>query len=383
MAEMFGWPAHPDDDQVGTFIAQVEGRDYDAARRTLEAIERIGRVEVTITRRWHDLLQQALRLAEDQERLAEVTAGLASAEEHTQGELQRLAASTSTPGPQPLTVDGPPNQMAQNRDVPDTPSISNTTRSGQLRIHLLGSCRFDHQGGSLDGGNGDRAAEILRFLAAQPETGVHKEQLTARFWPDADERSSRRCLHQVIYNIRRRLQTIGADHELRFVNDHYRLGSETRWRDVDELESAMVAARRACDDGHIAGHIAACQRVNELYTGDFLADQPYAEWAEADRRYYRTLYREATEALLDHWDREGRLSRVVELAERLLVLDPADESACRRLMNAQRSLGHPQLAAVAFIALTESLSDLGLTPSDETRSLARRVCGRTAAMSDV
>jgi DNA-binding SARP family transcriptional activator len=281
-----------------------------------------------------------------------VVAGLAFDEEHVRVEILRLAA-----GPQPRVA----RQAPPDHEQPP------------LRIWLLGSCHLSFEGRCLEGGNGDRAAAVLRYLAAQPDTGVHKEQLTEQFWPDTNERSARRCLHQVIYNIRRRLQDIGADHELRFVNDRYILGSPARWRDVDELERAVTAARQACDGDEVGRVVAACQRADQLYAGDFLADHPFDEWANGPRRHYRVLFREATGMLLDRWTEDGRNGRVVELATRLLGFDPSDEAAARHLMEAQARLGQSQLAAEAYVDLGEALADLGLTPADATRAVAHRI----------
>ncbi len=63
---------------------------------------------------------------------------------------------------------------------------------------------------------------------------------------------------------------------------------------------------------------------------------------------------------------------MVELAERVLGFDPADEEAARRLMSAHHRLGHPQLAAATFAALAGSLAERGLAPSAETTALVGR-----------
>jgi DNA-binding SARP family transcriptional activator len=226
----------------------------------------------------------------------------------------------------------------------------------------------------MDLGGSDRATAVLRFLAAQPAMGVHKEQLAERFWPETGERSARRSLHQVIYNIRRRLLTIGADGELQFQNDRYLLGGGKRWRDVDAVERLMAEARSARNRGDTDAFIAAYDQVDTIYVGDFLADHLFAEWAETQRRHYRQLHREAVGVLLEHYQFQGQSCRVVHLAERLLNLDPADEDAVQRLMRAHVDLGNQHLAADVFAEQTRILADgLGVPPCPESLRLAREL----------
>jgi len=353
---MFGWSAQVAGcSRLDAFIERVSSRRYCAAGELLSSLEQSGNLTDEEAERGHELLHRIARLVEDQERLAEVASGLAAGEEQLRAELERLASKSSTCSP---------------RGVPST------CDDDSLKVWLLGSCRLSFNGRSLDGDNCDQTAAIMRFLVAQPIGGVHKEQLAAVFWPESDERSARRNLHQAVYNIRRRLHTINADQQLVFVNDRYRLGTNNRWRDVDELERAMTAARLARDEADARGAVSACERVVDLYSGDFLSDHLYDEWAEGPRRHHRLLFREAADVLLNHWWKSDRLTLVVELAERLLGVDPTDEAATRYLMNAQDRLGRPELASAAFDALTETLSELGLPPSGETTAAARKLAPR-------
>jgi len=56
----------------------------------------------------------------------------------------------------------------------------------------------------------------------------------------------------------------------------------------------MTTTRSARNRDDANTYIAAYGQVDTLYVGDFLADHPFAEWAERQRRYYRQLHREAT-----------------------------------------------------------------------------------------
>ena len=169
------------------------------------------------------------------------------------------------------------------------------------------------------------------------------------------------------------LARYGAESELIFANDHYRLGASLRpWRDVDELTRWISTVRTARRAGDHSTAMAACQQADFVYGGEFLADYPYDQWATGQREHYRVLHREAAAALLSYHAAVDDHCSILQLATRLLALDPCDEDACRHLMRAHFALGQAHLAAMAFVGLTDQLQQLyELEPSQQTVDLAR------------
>lgn len=241
-----------------------------------------------------------------------------------------------------------------------------------LSIWMFGGFKVEVRGAILIGDGTDRPSPVFRYLAAAGPTGVHKERLATQFWPDADPKTARRNLHQAIYNIRRQFGEYGAEGELMLNGDRYVLGVEgVVWRDIDEMEHLVDAARVARHDGNETASIDLYRRADAVYGGEFLSDYPYDEWAFADRERFRTLHREAAAAVLAHGREAGDQCTVLQLASRLLMLDPCDEDACRHLMRAHLALDQPHLAVMAFAALTEQLRRVhGVDPLPETSALA-------------
>lgn len=247
-----------------------------------------------------------------------------------------------------------------------------------LAIHLFGPFRIRKDGRAIDIGSRDRASEILRYLASAPDTGVHKDELVDRFWPDAADRAGKRSLHQAIYTLRRTLATHGAADELRFEGDRYSFGGPDRWRDVDRLDRcvdrarAIVAGRSSAgpDDAVGAALRAAGEEGHRLYRGHLLTDHPYDEWAESLREHHRSRHRELMAHLLDSYRDDGRPADVVRLGEWLLELDPADEDAARQVMQAQVGLGRPDAAAATFGRQAAHLQrEIGVAPSQQSKDL--------------
>jgi hypothetical protein len=55
------------------------------------------------------------------------------------------------------------------------------------------------------------------------------------------------------------------------------------WVDVEEFESRCRAGLQAERDGDLDRAVASYELASQLYDGDFLADDPYADWAAATR----------------------------------------------------------------------------------------------------
>ncbi len=318
-------------------------------------------------------LDEALRLADwcrrlsaDRQRLQHVTNDLELDEQTVRDQLfgllgGRVHRETATRAPQP----------ARRPELdPDTPQ--RPTETPRLALWVLGRFRLAVGGQVIIGGHDDRSTPVLRYLACNRGAGVHKEQLADRFWPGATARVARRNLHQSIYTIRRQLGGHGAETELVYANDHYRLGRGEVWRDIDDLTRHLEEGRRLRGIGKGQLALSHLRQADLLYEGELLADHPYDEWAYSMREHYRILHREAAAALLDVYTELSDHVSIVQVTRRLLDLDPADEDACRRLMAAQSSCGQHHLAAMTFTNLVEYLRDShGLEPSHETAQAAR------------
>lgn len=375
-------------DQLLDAAQQVSYLDYRQAVEVLRLVEGGTQGGEAMIRSANPLIRRCLRLAADRQRLEVVLDGLERDEYGARQELLALLGADTPPHPY-MTVEPEPDLLAATGSSLEPQTVSEgaeRARTGAERNHdppclaiwLLGGFKVTAQGHVVVGQESDKGSTVFRFLATLAPPGAHKEQLAAKFWPEADTRTARRNLHQAIYSIRRMLGRFGAESELVFANDHYKLGGSPRpWRDVDELTKWVETARSARRAGDDSASITAFRRADLVYTGEFLADYPYDEWAVGQREHFRTLHREAGAALLASRSAEDDHCSVLQLATRLLTFDPCDEDACRHLMKAHFALGQAHLATMAFIALSEHLDQvLELQPSQQTIDLARTLIGR-------
>jgi DNA-binding SARP family transcriptional activator len=185
---------------------------------------------------------------------------------------------------------------------------------------------------------------------------LHREQVFDAFWPDLDAEAAGANLRKAVHFAQRALEEPRlielADIVALAPNDDLTV-------DVEAFEAAATAALRDGDPG-------ACERAADVYRGELLPDDRYAEWLEPARKRLH--------------DRYSQLLRTAKLWERLVALDPTDEQAQCEIMQATLDAGNRAEAIRSFQRLRERLRiDLGVGPSARAISLYERALAAPAA----
>jgi DNA-binding SARP family transcriptional activator len=228
----------------------------------------------------------------------------------------------------------------------------------RIQIDLLGQFRVTIDGRAIpaDAWRRERGAGLVKLLALSAAHRLHREQLMEAFWPDLDTEAAGANLRKAVHFARRALGEPGllesADIVALAPNDELTV-------DVATFESAATAALRDRDR-------AACERAVDLYGGELLPDDRYAEWVEPTRKRLQ--------------DRYAQLLRTAGLWERLVALDPTDEPAQCALMQSALDAGNRAEAMRVFQRLRERLRiDLGVGPKASTIALYERALAAPAA----
>src|SRR6185312_4231257 len=101
--------------------------------------------------------------------------------------------------------------------------------------------------------------------------------------------------------------------------------------DADEFAAAATAALVRLAGGDRAAR-AALEAALARYGGDFLADEPYAEWAQAERERLRSLAERLLRALADLAAERDDPGAATAYVERLAEMEPFDSDVHRRLI---------------------------------------------------
>ena len=216
-------------------------------------------------------------------------------------------------------------------------------------------------GGWLD----QRPGQLLKYLVAGRGRSAPVEDIAEAIWPDA-ERTSVSTTRHLVHVLRGHLE---PDREpgrtsasIVSVRGGYALDPTQVTVDADEFAAAAGAAlaRLAAGDAEAP---AGLEAALALYGGDFLADEPYAEWAQDERERLRALAGRVLRALADIAAARDDLGAAGAYLERLALMEPFDSDVHRRLIALSLREGARSRAVRRYRTFADRLAHaLGATP---------------------
>lgn len=206
----------------------------------------------------------------------------------------------------------------------------------KLRLFTLGRTRLESEEGPLAGEwLSHRPGELLKYLVCERRRVVPVEDLLEVFWPTVG-RTGTTNVRQAIHTLRHRLEPRRAKHgPSSFVlarKGGYELDEANVWIDADDFEASARAGLTAAQRGDAQHAEPALTRAAALYRGDFLADEPYAEWAFAERDRLRDLAAQVLRAHASIRLAAGELDGAAEQLNRVAELEPFDMGTQRDLL---------------------------------------------------
>ncbi|MGZ8514748.1 MAG: ATP-binding protein, partial [Candidatus Limnocylindrales bacterium] len=116
------------------------------------------------------------------------------------------------------------------------------------------------------------------------------------------------------------------------------------------------------------------QQARELYRGEPLPDDRYADWAVRPRETLAQDYLSLLTRIAELEERDGRREAAIDCLREVLDLEPSDETAHRNLMRLYALGNRRQLALRQFEWLRTILArELEVEPSRESRELYREI----------
>ena len=217
-----------------------------------------------------------------------------------------------------------------------------------------------------------KSRALFGYLAVPPGQLHSREELATLLWGERADKQARHSLSQALSSIRKAL-TNGAGDALRVDGDRITLASSAVDTDVLRFERLVMQ-----------GSVESLARAADLYRGDLLSGiafqaEAYEDWLAGERARLRELALTALGKLLDHHAAAGDAERGIEVAIRLLALDPLQESVHRTLMRLYMAAGRGDAALRQYERCREVLRrELGVEPESETERLRRDIAGQRA-----
>jgi DNA-binding SARP family transcriptional activator len=229
----------------------------------------------------------------------------------------------------------------------------------RLRIFALGGMRVESREGPLKGDwLEQRPGQLLRYLVSERHRIVPTEAIGSAVWGQSGRNAPNTVRHYV-HALRERLEPDRPKHgESSFVVSRrggYTLNGERVWIDVDEFEQEATRGRVAVAGMDRAQAIERFERAAELYRDDFLADEPYADWAFAERERLRVIAGDTLRSLSALFEHEPFKS--ASYLERLGGMEPFDNDVHRDLVAALLRVGRRSRAARHYDAFRRRLMD--------------------------
>jgi DNA-binding SARP family transcriptional activator len=248
----------------------------------------------------------------------------------------------------------------------------------QLRIQVLGRAHVQSGDTSLGGRwLAQRPGQLLKFMTASRGRAVHAEEIALALWPDGGYEAAGNVRHHM-HALRRRLEPNRPKRApSEFVvtrGGGYLLDPERVTVDADEFAARARQGLVELDAGQRTRARRHLQEAVRLYGGDFMADEPYAEWALDERDRLRELVARALHGLADLDRAEGDLEAAYRDLRRLAELEPLDTHVQRELLEVCLRRGRRTEATRRFHALrVRTMRELGQGPGFTLADLADEV----------
>lgn len=306
----------------------------------------------------HGTKQRLAQATAEYQRLTSFLSALGS-------ELASLSAAVQTP----YVRDEAALHVATNIPLLALPDANQAL----VRINLLGPFRLCIAGQTITRCLPGQVQTVLRFLASQGRHPVAKDALLDLLWPEADPSVAAGRLRVLMHTLRKTTlcDNVGFKDLVVMSGNNFLLNPEVSlWIDTQEFERHWHAGWRLARSGQTAEAMREYEQAEALYAGDYLEDEPYADWTllrrEALRDAYLTILTMLATMCLEAGDDTG----AIIWSQKLLGQDNCREDAYRVLMISHHHIGQYGRAAYWYTLCVRTLArELGTEPSQETQAL--------------
>ncbi|MEZ5176423.1 MAG: tetratricopeptide repeat protein [Acidimicrobiia bacterium] len=210
------------------------------------------------------------------------------------------------------------------------------------------------------------AREVVWMLIANRFRPIHREVLIERLWPDDDPARTTNRLSVALTTIRKIFDPArihDQDYYLRADRETVMLVREHVTVDVEVFLDKAALGHRLDRSGSLDDAAAAYVAAELVYVGDFLEEQPYADWAILLREEARSEYMAIASRLAEIAEHAGDDDAAARRYLRMLERDPYDESAHMGLIGAMERTGRRGTARRLYGTYVGRMTELDVEPA--------------------
>lgn len=258
----------------------------------------------------------------------------------------------------------------------DKSQVDDEKKDEGIRVHTLGAFRVIVDGRELRKPDWSRrrARELFKLLLLNHRSAVTISEIHDKLWGERADRNIEMLVMNAASHIRRALESehkeAGSHFTLDCSDGAYTLDlGERAWIDFIRFRELVVAARRSSS---VEERSRLYAEATELYDGDFLQEDLYADWTDFQRRLLKDAFLEGLEYLSREDLRMGRLEQAIAGARRILQHDDTSETAYRILLQGLTQCGrHGEARRVLEQCRIAFARELGKEPPEPLLELMR------------
>lgn len=245
----------------------------------------------------------------------------------------------------------------------------------ELRIVTLGRTQVASREGDIGGKwLEQRPGQVLKFMLTERHRVVHADEIAEAIWPNADVRVTGNVRH-AIHVLRDRVQPARTNRaDSWFVLSRqggYALDSRRVRIDADSFEQHVNEGLAAYADNQIEAAERSLESGMALYGGEFLADEPYADWCLVERDRLRDLASQALRALIDIKVAGPAPHDAADYLQRLAEMHPYDSEINREAIQSMLARGRRSEAVRRYALLRKRMvREFGIEPDFRLTDLA-------------
>jgi DNA-binding SARP family transcriptional activator len=245
-----------------------------------------------------------------------------------------------------------------------------------LEVRLFGGLTVSVNGSPVGPFPTRWSGGLLAYLALNKGHSIHRDVLTAQFWPEDPDARARKGLRNALWRVRKTIEPreVPPGSFLMVTGRNVGLRRENVWIDVEAFDGRMALLRREEENSIRLADLEECVG---LYRGHFMEGLDFP-WCTFERERLRLGFLTTLEYLLDYHLGQGDWGRAIHTGRTILNHDPLRENVHRCLMVCHHLMGNRPLAIQQYRACAEVLDDeLGLEPMQATKDLYRDILAET------
>lgn len=232
------------------------------------------------------------------------------------------------------------------------------------KLQLLGppALKVDDESATL---HSAKTLALLAYLVLEAETPQHRETLAGLFWGKSSEQRARHSLRQALYSLRQALQEL-ADECMPTTAKTISFRPQSNFQ-VDALQFLAAAESQDVDD---------LRRASTLYRGPLLEGvsltgcPAFEEWLFFRRDTLEQKALTVLQRLVEHLIQEQKYREARDTAQRLVALNPLQETTHRYLIRIHAALGNRDAVHRQYRVCADVLKrEMGVEPSTATQAL--------------